>query len=106
MVDMQLDANDRLTCPPEVLSRVLDGEAVLLHLGSATYFGMNEVASRAWELITVGTTLAALCSALRAEFEVPDDELERDLREFVAALSTKKLIAVTPVVSEAPTDPR
>jgi hypothetical protein len=102
MIDMEIADTDRLTCPAEVLSRVLDGEAVLLHLGSGTYFGMNEVATRAWELIVGGTTFAGLCSSLREEFEVPDEELERDLREFVDALSTKQLITIARVVSEAP----
>ena len=41
---------------------LLDGEAILLHLGSGTYFGMNEVATRAWELIVAGTTYASMCA--------------------------------------------
>ncbi|NUP07091.1 MAG: PqqD family protein [Polyangiaceae bacterium] len=93
---MQIAITDRLTCPPEVLSRVLDGEAVLLHLGSGTYFGMNEVATRAWEMIVSGTTFASLCSSLEEEFEVESNDLERDMREFVGALIDKRLVTVTP----------
>jgi hypothetical protein len=95
MDDATISTNDRLTCPPEVLSRVLDGEAVLLHLGSGTYFGMNDVATRAWEIITAGTTFSSLCSSLVAEFEVSADELERDMREFVGLLREKRLVTVT-----------
>lgn len=87
--------NARLNCPPEVLSRVLDGEAVLLHLGSGTYFGMNEVATRAWEMIVAGTTFETLCESLEQEFEVEGVELESDLREFVDALRAKQLVTVT-----------
>lgn len=87
--------NARLNCPPEVLSRVLDGEAVLLHLGSGTYFGMNEVATRAWEMIVAGTTFEILCDSLEREFEVGGDQLEADLREFVDALREKQLVTVT-----------
>ena len=93
---MPFASTDNLSCPPEVLSRVLDGEAVLLHLGSGTYFGMNEVATRAWELIVSGTTFAALCTTLQAEFDVELDTLERDLREFVGALAAKNLVTVSP----------
>lgn len=93
---MSFATTDTLSCPAEVLSRVLDGEAVLLHLGSGTYFGMNEVATRAWELIVAGTTFAALCQTLEAEFEVSPDVLEKDLRDFVTALQDKRLITVAP----------
>ncbi len=95
-MQMDLSPADRLTCPPEVLSRVLDGEAVLLHLGSGTYFGMNEVATRAWELIVSGTTFSALVTSLQSEFEVERDELERDMRGFLSSLIEKNLVMVAP----------
>ncbi|MFO0615062.1 MAG: PqqD family protein [Polyangiaceae bacterium] len=93
---MQLADSSKLTVPPEVLSRVLDGEAVLLHLGSGTYFGMNEVASRAWEEIVKGTTLAALVTTLLAEFDVERATLVGDLDRFVRALLDKSLITIAP----------
>lgn len=87
---------DRLVCTPEVLTRVLDGEAVILHLGSGTYFGMNPVATRAWEHIVAGTTFAALCEKLEQEFDVPEEELIADMRAFVAELIDQNLVSVTP----------
>ncbi len=87
---------DQLSCPAEVLSRVLDGEAVLLHLGSGTYFGMNPVASRAWEHIVGRTSFGALCEKLCAEFEVDAAELEADMQELVGALLAQGLVIVTP----------
>ncbi len=93
---MTLSPDDHLACPPEVLSRVLDGEAILLHLGSGTYFGMNEVATRAWELIVAGTTYASMCDTLVAEFEVSEAEVERDMNEFLSALDEKRLLTVSP----------
>jgi len=96
MTSMTLTPATRLACPPEVLSRVLDGEAVVLDLGSGTYFGMNEVATRAWELIMQGTCFDALCAALVEEFDVTADEIDRDLRSFVATLLDKKLITASP----------
>jgi len=83
-----------LTCPKEVLSRVLDGEAVLLHLGSGMYFGMNEVATRAWELVTKGVTYGALVKQLIEEFEVDEATLRADMERFVGALVEKKLVTV------------
>lgn len=92
---MSIEDSAKLSVPPEVLSRVLDGEAVLLHLGSGMYFGMNEVASRAWEEIVTGTTLGALTSTLLKEFEVERAALAADLERFVRALEEKQLVTIT-----------
>lgn len=83
-----------MRCPPEVLSRVLDGEAVLLHLGSGTYFGMNEVGSRAWELIQRQPTFGELLTTLLSEFDVEEAALAKDLAEFVGKLVDANLVVI------------
>lgn len=79
-----------------VLSRVLDGEAVLLDTEGGAYFGLNAVGTRAWELIGAGTTRAALVGTLLAEFEVTRDVLQRDVDDLLAGLEQRKLIRITP----------
>jgi hypothetical protein len=80
-----------------VLSRVLDGEAVLLDTEGGAYFGLNAVGTRAWELIgPTGTTRAALVDALLTEFEVTRDVLQRDIDDLLAALEQRKLVRITP----------
>jgi hypothetical protein len=91
---MPLVQESRLICPPEVLSRVLDGEAVLLHLGSGTYFGMNEVATYAWERITKGTTFGELVDSTVAAFAVERETARVDLEKLVEALVAKSLVKV------------
>ncbi len=91
---MVLRPDDRLSCPPEVLSRVIDGEAVLLHLGSGMYFGTNDAATVAWEKILKGTTVGAVLETLVAEFEVDEETANRDLAKFVQALVDKKLCRI------------
>lgn len=94
--EMPLSSTDRLTCPPEVLSRVLDGEAVLLHLGSGMYFGMNEVASRVWEKIQEGIAVSDAIDIITNGFEVDAATAHRDLERFVDALVEKHLCIVSP----------
>lgn len=93
---MTFSGDDRLTCPPEVLSRVLDGEAILLHLGSGTYFGTNEVASVVWEKIVRGVTFGEVVHLVVESFEVTEADAARDLAIFVAALVDKGLCTVSP----------
>ena len=78
-----------------VLSRVLDGEAVLLDTEGGAYFGLNAVGTRVWELIgATGTTEEALLTTLLSEFEVSRDVLERDLRDLLSGLEQRKLIRI------------
>ena len=79
-----------------VLSRVLDGEAVLLDTDGGAYFGLNAVGTRAWELIgPAGTTDAALVDALLTEFDVTRDVLTRDVADLIAGLQKRGLIKVS-----------
>jgi len=91
---MSIAADAKLVCPKEVLSRVLAGEAVLLHLGSGLYFGMNDVASRAWERIVEGATFGDVLSTLVTEFDVNEETARTDLESFVGALVDKELVRV------------
>lgn len=76
-----------------VLSRVLDGEAVLLDTDGGAYFGLNAVGTRVWELIgAAGTTEADLLTTLLAEFDVSREVLAKDLTDLLAGLQKRGLI--------------
>lgn len=91
---MSLDPDARLSCPPDVLSRVIEGEAVLLHLGSGMYFGTNEAATVAWERIVSGATVSEIVASLVEEFEVDEATANADLERFVSMLVGAKLCRV------------
>jgi hypothetical protein len=82
----------RFSPSADVVSRVLDGEAVLLDLGSGKYLGLNEVATRAWEMLGEGKAFGAIRAALLEEFDVQPDVLERDLDQLFGEMLTRGLI--------------
>ena len=88
----ELSDDVRLRASDDVAARALDGEAVLLDLASGTYFGLNEVGARVWELVEAGTTLGALRRALLDEFEVEERELTTDLARLLADLEQRGLV--------------
>ena len=89
---MAIDDEQRLRPAPDVVSRVLDGEAVLLHLGRGTYFGLNEVGTRVWELLADGPTVRELQERIVAEFDVEPETAAQDVRELVEQLMQRDLI--------------
>ncbi len=71
----------------DALFRDLDGEAVLLDLGHGTYFGLNGVGTRMWQLLERHGQLKTVFTELSREYDVAPDTLEHDLVGLVARLT-------------------
>lgn len=82
---------------PDVVVRDLDGEAVVLDLATGTYFGLNDIGTRIWQLIVQQRTLAEVVEMLEREFDAPVDRLEADLHAFVGRLVAKGLLQPVPM---------
>ena len=91
---MELPDEALVKARADVLSRILDGEAVLLDLESGTYFGLNEVGSDIWALIAEGATIAALQAKVLDLYDVQPDTARRDLENLVAELKDRGLVDV------------
>ncbi len=75
----------------DALFRDLDGEAVILDLDSGTYFGLNAVGTRIWQLVEQHGRLAAVLDELCREYDAAPDTLETDLLELVSRLAEAHL---------------
>ena len=82
----------RIVPSPDAMFRLLDGEAVILDLASATYFGLNSVGARFWQLLTINSSYSAAIEALKAEYEVDEATLRQDLEALVSALQQAGLV--------------
>jgi Coenzyme PQQ synthesis protein D (PqqD) len=76
----------------DAVFRDLHGEAVILDLGSGTYFGLNTVGTRIWQLIEQHGRLKTVFDELCREYDAAPGELERDLLELVARLADVRLV--------------
>ena len=93
---MPLSLDDALTIAPDVMFRNLKDEAVLLDLKSGTYFGLNDVGARTWQLILQHGRLSQVLDALLLEYELDRDEGARDLLALATQLVARQLAAVNP----------
>jgi hypothetical protein len=87
-----LSITDAVCVPEDVIFRELNGEAVILNLHNGTYFGLNSVGMRIWQLCEQHGSLRDVWEAMQDEFDAPGDALQSDLLEFVNELSSKKLL--------------
>ena len=89
---MPLPFTARLSAPADVLVRELDGESVLLHLGSETYFGLDETGTRIWSALTTAPSIQAAYDALLETFDVEPEVLRRDLTTLIDQLMEHELL--------------
>ncbi len=82
-----------LIVSPNVVAREVGGELVLLDLTSGTYFGLDPVGMRVWQLIQSGKSLAGICEVMLQEYEITSDVLERDVLALAEELIEKQIVA-------------
>ncbi len=82
----------RVIVPPHVMARAVGEELVILNLESGTYFGLDTVGARIWQLIGEGKLLSEVCEVAVSEYEVTRAVFEHDLQALLASLETQGLI--------------
>jgi hypothetical protein len=90
----RLSLNASVAWSPDVITREVEGELVLLDLESATYFGLNQVGSRMWALLGDLGSLGKVCEVMEREYAVPRAQLERDVLALARKLRDKGLLRV------------
>ena len=90
-----MNLTDKVTIPEQVMARQVGEETVVLDLASGTYFGLDPVGARIWQLLTEGKTLEEACATMLAEYEVTREDIERDVLSLAEDLRAKQLISIT-----------
>jgi hypothetical protein len=76
------------------LTAPVDDELVMLDTSSSTYFGLDRVGRRIWDLIERPTSIGELCATLQREFDVAAETCAADVTAFVGQLESANLIEV------------
>jgi len=74
------------------MARTVGAETVILDLESGTYFGLDPVGARMWQLIEEAKSLAELCDVMLEEYDVTREVLEQDAIGLASELAEKQLI--------------
>lgn len=76
------------------LSSDLSGEVVILNLKSGTYYGLNTMGARIWNLLQQPKAVDELQKILLDEYEVEVDRCESDLQALLQELAANGLVEV------------
>ena len=89
---MTVPLDGRAFATPRVLCKDLGDEAILLDLETETYFGLNAAGSRLWSLLTTAPTIRDAFAVMLLEYDVAEDELERDMGALIDELVSRGLL--------------
>ena len=84
-----MNLSDRVSIPARVMARTVGEETVILDVTSGTYFGLDPVGARMWQLMSDGKTLAEIRDLMLEEYEVSREELERDTLRLAQELAAR-----------------
>jgi len=87
-----MNLKDTFAIPSQVMARQVGDETVILDLASGTYYGLDPVGARIWQLVGEGRTLAGICEMLLGEYAVDREVLERDAQLLMEALHSRGLV--------------
>ena len=93
---MQIRNESKFKVAPEVVFQEVSGDIVLLHLGSETYFGLDDVGASVWRLASEGKDFEGIVTELLGQYDVAEPVLREDLTELFTELADRKLLQVMP----------
>jgi hypothetical protein len=89
-------AESTVSQSPQVVARELSAEegAVLLHLETAQYHGVNPVGLLIWELLDGSRTVREVIDEVRSRVADAPPEIETDVLQFLNDVSERGLVVV------------
>lgn len=84
----------RVALAPDVLYQPLPGEAILLHLGSEQYYGLDRTGARIWELLAQDGDVPAAVAQMTREFDVSPAVIQTDMARLINELAAAQLLTV------------
>ena len=91
---MVISFSDRVKVPDDVLISNLQDESVILNLNSERYFGLDNVGTRMFSVLSESNSIEAAYERLLAEYDVDPQLLREDLTSLIENLLQQGLVAI------------
>ena len=92
---MILSFTQKVVVAPDTLINVIEGESVLLNLKNESYYGLDEVGTRMWEVLTATDNVQSAFDQLLDEYDVEAETLKQDIQEFIGNLMEHGLVELS-----------
>ena len=94
MTDLTLEPHMLVCRTGDILDDDMDGELVMMDIERGSYFGLNKTATRLWALLEQPVVIKDLCDQLTSEFNVPAEQCNKEVIDFLKTLLNRGLLQV------------
>ncbi|MDO8678752.1 MAG: PqqD family peptide modification chaperone [Acidobacteriota bacterium] len=91
---MTLSRSSTVRRNPDLLHAVAGDDILMMSVEAGTYFGLEQVGARIWELVADPITVEQICARLIDEYDVGSDVCEAEVLAFLAHLAEQHIIYV------------
>ena len=89
-----MNIKSKITLSKNVFAQEIDEETIILDSETQEYFSINEIGKVIWSLLEEKKSLEEIKAEMLDMYEVPQEQLEKDLLNFLQALEQKGLIKI------------
>ena len=89
-----MNIKSKITLSKNVFAQEIDEETIILDTETQEYFSINEIGKVIWSLIEEKKNLEEIKAEMLDMYEVPQEQLEKDVLNFLQALEQKGLIKI------------
>ncbi|WP_368029613.1 PqqD family protein [Arcobacter sp. s6] len=89
-----MNIKSKVTISKNVFAQEIDDETIILDSTTQEYFSLNEIGKVIWSLLSENKNLEQIKEEMLEMYEVPEEQLEKDVLNFLQALEQKGLISI------------
>jgi coenzyme PQQ synthesis protein D (PqqD) len=97
---MRLEANK-----PTVISETIEGETIIIHLGTGTYYSLEGSGADVWSALESSATAQEIAERLEAQYDVEGGEALSAVESVLTDLSSEELVRQADGESASPLEP-
>ncbi|MFT5083440.1 MAG: hypothetical protein ACI9Y1_001483 [Lentisphaeria bacterium] len=78
-----------------IVDAVIDGETVMMSIENGQYYGLDNIASRIWQLVEKPIKINDICQSLQEEYNVNQTLCQSDVIAFLDNLKESDVVLVS-----------
>lgn len=76
----------------QVMSETIDGETIIIHLGTGSYYSLQKAGVDVWDALARGADEAQVLDELAQRYKAPNAQLEASIADLIRELQAENLL--------------